>query len=94
MKNRKGATLDIYDNLAELEEPLFLAGELLDFFSGRFREEMSHDDSEKTRKKLLTTRTALVENLNELYRVLKTIDPDLVLEWQICNCDDEDDDEE
>jgi hypothetical protein len=94
MKNRKGATLDIYDNLAELEEPLFLAGDLLDFFSGRFREEMSHDDSEETRERLLKARIELVNNLDELFRVLSAIDPDLVLEWQICNCNDEDDDEE
>lgn len=83
MKERKGATLDILENLEELQEPFFLASDLVDFLLDNFREEMSHDDSKKTRQRLLDARTALVNDLDELYAVLQTIDPDLDLEWKL-----------
>jgi hypothetical protein len=94
MTHRKSEAPDIFENLTELHEILWVGREVVEFFVSRFREELTHDDSEQTRKRILSAKEALVDNINEMITVLYAIDPDLVLEWHICNCDDEDDDEE
>jgi hypothetical protein len=92
MRKKTTETLDIHENLEHLKEPLYLASDLVEFFSEAFREEMSHDDSEPTRRKLREIRRAVIEDLNKLSNVLTKIDPDLVLEWKFrhVSCEDSD----
>jgi hypothetical protein len=52
MRKNTTETLDIYEDIEHLKEPLYLASDLVEFLSEEFREEMSHDDSEPTRMKL------------------------------------------
>jgi len=87
MKKNLKATLDIYQNVNRLKEPLDLTADLVEFFSDGFNEVMAHDDSVGTRKRLRTVRAALLKDLDEVFRVLSAIDPDLVLEWKLGHCD-------
>jgi hypothetical protein len=92
MRKNTTETLDIYEDIEHLKEPLYLASDLVEFLSEEFREEMSHDDSEPTRMKLREIRKTVIEDLDKLYNVLTTIDPDLVLEWKFrhVSCEDSD----
>jgi hypothetical protein len=92
MRKNTTETLDIYEDIEHLKEPLYLASDLVEFLSEEFREEMSHDDSEPTRRKLREIRKTVIEDLDKLYNVLTTIDPDLVLEWKFrhVSCEDSD----
>jgi len=94
MTDQRNESLDIYENLRETERALHLARDLVEFFSEEFSEEMTHDDSEQTRKRLRTIRKALIKDMDKLGSVLCAIDPDLVLKWQLGYCDFENDDVE
>jgi hypothetical protein len=83
MKNRENGTLDIRQNVEKLKKPLYIASDLIEFFSEEFLEFMTHDDSLETRRRLRTLRTAVLDDLQELLNVLNVIDPDLVLKWHL-----------
>ncbi|MGO9567853.1 MAG: hypothetical protein ACLP5H_09960 [Desulfomonilaceae bacterium] len=94
MKDRSDVILDIHQDVQSLTEPLCAVADLVEFFSDDFNEEMAHDDSQLTRKRLRTITTTLLKDLDELFRVLTVIDPDLVLEWKLGYLDFEDSDAE
>jgi hypothetical protein len=94
MKDRRDETLDIQRNVRHLTGPLSAVANLVEFFSDGFNEVMAHDDSLRTRKRLRTTTTALLKNLDNLFGVPTAIDPDLVLEWKLVYFDFEDSDAE
>jgi hypothetical protein len=94
MKERRNVTLDIHQNVKSLTEPLCHVANLVEFFSDGFDDRMTHDDSEQTRKVLRTVGKALLKNLEKLCNVLYAIDPDLVFEWKLTQCNAEDRDPE
>ncbi len=94
MKDRRDVTLDIHENVQSLTEPLCAVADLVEFFSDGFNEDMTHDDSLRTRKRLRTINTALLKDLDNLFGVLASIDPDLVLDWKLGYLDFEEGDAE
>lgn len=94
MKDRRNETLDIHRNVKSLTEPVYAVADLVEFFSDDFNEAMAHDDSLLTQKRLRTITTTLLKDLDELFRVLTVIDPDLVLEWKLGYLDFEESDAE
>ena len=94
MKDRSDVTLDIHQNVQNLMEPLCAVADLVEFFSDGFIEEMAHDYSLLTRKRLRTITTTLLKDLDNLFGVLTAIDPDLVLDWKLGYLDFEESDAE
>jgi hypothetical protein len=93
-KDRRSRKLNVTKNVSELEEPLYRAWDLVQFYAERFRENMSHDKSVEIRERLREVRTALIDNLEELYGILRTIDPDITFEWILGYVEDDDEDPE
>jgi len=83
MKDRRSRKLNVTENVSELEEPLYRAWDLVQFYAERFREDMSHDQSVEIRQRLREVRIALVDDVNELLNILDTIDPDITFEWTL-----------
>jgi hypothetical protein len=92
MKDRRNRKLNVTKNVSELEEPLYRAWDLVQFYAERFREDMSHDKSVEIRQRLREARITLIKDLDELSDILSTIDPDITFEWILgyCDCNDED----
>ncbi len=82
MTEKRNQSLDILENLRAVERPLYLARDLIEYFSAEFCAEESYDDSRRTRRKLQTARTTLIKDLNKLRGVLSDIDFELVCEWE------------
>jgi hypothetical protein len=81
MTEKNNQSLDILENLRAVERPLYLARELVEYFSAEFCEEEIYD-SEETRRELRTIRKSLIKDLNKLRGILGDIDPELVCFWE------------
>jgi hypothetical protein len=66
----------------QLKEPLELTIDLVDLFSKDFDQATAHDKSLKTKKRLRAIASQTLTDLNELYGILRSIDPDIIRKWK------------